>query len=117
MNSDEGVNRVTREGAGRYRVTLEGSAFASGTGYVQVTPYGDGVAARCVPAGSTPGADRVEITVACHTIGDTVLASPATGNEGTAASYCHHPASVSTTAPESRNSGVLVVLAAAMIRR
>ncbi|MEV4187753.1 hypothetical protein AB0J28_40620 [Streptosporangium canum] len=74
VNSDGGVNRVTREGTGRYRVTLEGSAFASGTGYVQVTPYGDGAAARCVPAGSTPGADRVEITVACHTIGGTVPA-------------------------------------------
>jgi hypothetical protein len=55
-------------------VTLVGSAFASGAGHVQVTPYGDGAAARCVPAGSTSGADRVEITVACHAIGGAVPA-------------------------------------------
>ncbi|UBU08993.1 hypothetical protein LCN96_31975 [Nonomuraea gerenzanensis] len=76
VNSGGGVNRVTRAGTGLYRVTLEGPAFASGTGYVQVTPYGTGAPARCVPAGSTPGTDRVEIIVACHRIGGAVAAEP-----------------------------------------
>ncbi|SFK73237.1 hypothetical protein SAMN05216275_13385 [Streptosporangium canum] len=54
VNSDGGVNRVTREGTGRYRVTLEGSVFASGTGYVQVTPYVDGAGLH--RDGTTPAA-------------------------------------------------------------
>ncbi|WP_326830051.1 hypothetical protein OIE13_12835 [Streptosporangium sp. NBC_01810] len=77
VNSGGGVNRVTREGIGRYRVTLEGAAFTAGTGYVQVTPYGDGAATRCNPLGATPGDDRVEITVVCYTIGGATPAQPA----------------------------------------
>ncbi|MGW4642319.1 hypothetical protein ACWEN6_27655 [Sphaerisporangium sp. NPDC004334] len=68
FNSGGGVDRVLREGTGRYRVILEGRTFAAGTGYVQVTPYGGGAPARCNPVGTTPGADRLEITVACRTI-------------------------------------------------
>ncbi|MFI6458666.1 hypothetical protein ACIBF6_44865 [Streptosporangium amethystogenes] len=77
VNSGHGVNRVLREGTGRYRVVLEGTAFASGAGYVQVTPYGAGAAVRCNPSGTTPGAGRVEITVACHAIGGAATAQPA----------------------------------------
>jgi hypothetical protein len=77
VNSAGGVNRVVREGTGRYRVILEGTAFAAGTGHVQVTPFGTGQAARCTPAGTTPGTGRVEIAVACHEIGDAATARPA----------------------------------------
>ncbi|WP_030455531.1 hypothetical protein, partial [Herbidospora cretacea] len=69
VNSAGGVNRVLREGTGRYRVVVEGAAFAEATGYAQVTPYGDGAPARCNPAGVTPGTGGVEIAVACHVIG------------------------------------------------
>ncbi|WP_061299869.1 hypothetical protein [Herbidospora cretacea] len=62
FNSAGGVNRVVREGAGRYRVVLEG--IAEDTGHVQVTPYGDGPATRCAPRGVTATA----ITVVCHAI-------------------------------------------------
>ncbi|GLX98206.1 hypothetical protein [Herbidospora sp. NBRC 101105] len=69
LNTAGGVNRVLREGTGRYRVVVEGEAFAEGTGYAQVTPYGDGAPARCNAVGVTPGSGQVEITVACHVIG------------------------------------------------
>ncbi|MEV7808051.1 hypothetical protein AB0O28_34400 [Microbispora sp. NPDC088329] len=68
VNSGGGVNRVVRESVGRYQVTLDGRAFADGTGYVQVTPYGNGTPARCNPATTQPGDDRLEITVVCHAI-------------------------------------------------
>ncbi|MET8991459.1 hypothetical protein ABZW49_38915 [Nonomuraea wenchangensis] len=69
FNSAGGVNRVVRESTGRYRVTVEGEAFAERAGYAQVTPYGGGAPARCNPSGVTPGTGQVEIIVACHVIG------------------------------------------------
>ncbi|GGK96280.1 hypothetical protein Sme01_31770 [Sphaerisporangium melleum] len=67
-NSAGQVNRVLRDGPGRYRVRITGAAFATGGGHVQVTPYGDGPAARCAAEGRTALSDALEITLACRAI-------------------------------------------------
>lgn len=65
-NSAGQVNRVLRDGLGRYRVRLTGAPFATGGGHVQITPYGDGTPARCAAEGRTRLSDALEVTVACR---------------------------------------------------
>ncbi|MGJ6966320.1 hypothetical protein ACSDR0_30865 [Streptosporangium sp. G11] len=67
-NSAGQVNRVLRDGPGRYRVRLTGAPFATGGGHVQITPYGDGTPARCAAEGRARLFDALEVTVACRAV-------------------------------------------------
>jgi hypothetical protein len=67
-NSEGGLNHVEHLGTGRYRVVLDGAAFARDTGFTQLTPFGAGPPATCGAEGTRPIGAALEITVACHAL-------------------------------------------------
>ncbi|RBQ13929.1 hypothetical protein DP939_43350 [Spongiactinospora rosea] len=75
-NSAGRVNRVIREGVGRYRAVLTGTAFAADDGHVQVSQYGSGAPAHCNAHARTPVGDGLDVSITCHAVTSSATPQP-----------------------------------------
>ncbi|MGY0231440.1 hypothetical protein [Longispora urticae] len=75
-NSAGRVNRVVRDGPGRYRAVLPGAPFAADRGFVDVTAWATGAPVRCQPQGSRPVGAELEVSVACYRIASAAVPVP-----------------------------------------
>ncbi|MET9425854.1 hypothetical protein ABZY06_35095 [Streptomyces sp. NPDC006540] len=75
-NSAGRVNRVVRDGVGRYRAVLTGASFAANDGHLQINQFGTDAPARCNPYARTAVGDTLEVSIACFTVSTSATAQP-----------------------------------------